>query len=862
MPFFNLEAAKGLERGDEAVPGKRSYSCEACGLMAKCRTPKIGAIGMGAKKILIIGDAANSEEDKSNNEVHGSRYTFVKRMLKRNGISIEKDCWYTHAIRCYTKDATKDALPATTMSGCHNLLMAEIMTLQPIVIVPISPLAWSQLFYDRDFGRGAEAFYQWAGSQIPDQILGSWVMPVYDPVMVAAEDEKQVNKYALFNDRHWKAISLVEGKPPVLRPEQKCEVTLSEDRAIQWINEAMEWRHCSFDYETTGLKAHRKGMRITHASISDGKISYGFKFHYTPKFLEAWRNLMTSDVSKISHNASFERLWTRINLGYDVANLDNDTQLMWHCLHNRKPTGLKYLTFMHYGVIGYDGPVESYIRATSEEEKLHGANSFNRMAEAPAHKTALYCAMDSLFTFWLYRDLKKQLHPDHHLPGYKFFMIGQEAFDTLHEHGVPLDMELLAETKPMVEAKMAEALRVIEDNKYIMDHWNGHRKFNPSSDADVRRLLYVNLGAPIRQRTDSGEPSVDEDALAHMEDTHPLVRDLIKYRKWRKIHSTYIGQYEREACDGIIHAFFRLTGVATFRSNSGQPNFQNGSKRDKEAKRIVRSMLKPHPGHRIIEYDYKSAEIAIAAAVTGDANLVKYVNDLSTDMHLDAAVDLFMVPKDKVNKLLRNAAKGPFVFASFYGSYWKQTAEGIWNEINIKDAEKVYGFNVVEHLKSCGIRSYTDWEEHVKEQERVLWFERFPAYQQFREDTYDFFCREGYIDYVNGFRYEGPATKNEVLNAPVQGPAFHTQLWAFAQVHREIREKGSAIKLYGNIHDSAIFSCPPDEEAWLDSRVAYWFTVAVKEHYTWIDVLLMVEKERSEVNGNWSEMTNCGFVKP
>ena len=869
--FFDKEEVDKMERGDETTASKRVYSCEACGLYKVCKTPKIKPVGNGKMRILLIGDMATSEEDRTGNQLHGARFNFLRDALKKAGIDITEDCWYTHATRCYSPrlGSKSNPLKAPTLSACHGLLMAEIVTLKPYVIVPLTQMAWDQLFYDRESGRDNTLHHEWAGMIIPDQKLMTWVAPIYDPIKVKEEWDndgrtRTYNKYELFFNRQIRALATHcdDAKPvPVYRGEQMCRATVHEDQAIAWIEEARTWRESvSLDYETTGLKPHRIGQIITTASLSNGVISYGFKFHYTPRFLDAWKKFCLGPQPKISHNMGFEWLWTMIQCGHEVKNIQDDTLLLWHVLHNNRAAGLKFLVYALYGIMGYDALVDQFIKSTGEEAKKYGGNGFNRMREAPQLRSATYCAEDSLYTAWLRRDLLPLLHPDRQLPGYKILMDGQRAFDKMTLNGMVLDQDKLAELKETITKKVAEAAMVIDQYQFIIHNWNGDAKFNPGSDYDVRRLLYSLLKLPVPYLTEGGEPSVDEEALNENADKMPLVRDILTFRKWGKILNTYIGQFEREAVDGVIHGFFKLHGVATYRSSSSMPNMQNLSKRNKEAKEAVRSMLRPFPGHKLIEYDYKSAEVAIAAAVSGDRNLIRYVSDPSTDMHLDSGMDLFMLPRGDVNKNLRNVAKGPFVFASFYGSYWKQTALGIWKEINVQSAEKQFGLNVVEHLRSKGIKNYELWEKHVEKQEHILWNDRFPEYQKFREDTFDFFKKYGYIPYVNGFTYEGPASKNEVLNAPVQGPAFHVQLWSLARVTDAIEAKKMEARGINDVHDSMVFSVPPYEEEYLDNLVWTYGTQKVKEVFPWITVPLMIEKESSEVNGTWAAMKNNGYV--
>ena len=57
----------------------------------------------------------------------------------------------------------------------------------------------------------------------------------------------------------------------------------------------------------------------------------------------------------------------------------------------------------------------------------------------------------------------------------------------------------------------------------------------------------------------------------------------------------------------------------------------------------------------------------------------------------------------------------------------------------------------------------------------------------------------------------------------------------------------------------------PEEEDWMDYLIWDYATQKVREHWNWITVPLMVEKERSKIitktEGSWADMEACGFVK-
>jgi hypothetical protein len=216
---------------------------------------------------------------------------------------------------------------------------------------------------------------------------------------------------------------------------------------------------------------------------------------------------------------------------------------------------------------------------------------------------------------------------------------------------------------------------------------------------------------------------------------------------------------------------------------------------------------------------------------------------------------------EEISKNLRGVAvKGPFTFAEFYGSYYAQVAKNMWREINIPNAIDFYGFDVVKHLKKCGIRTYEQWEKHIQEQERILWEEFFPGYQKWRENTWSEFLENGFISYPTGFLYRGPASRNECLNAPVQGSAFHVNLWAMMNVDRELRERGMNSRLILQIHDSQVYEIDPAEEDWVNKICYKWLIVKSREYWPWITVPIMAEVEKAAADAPWNEMKGAGFL--
>ncbi|HEX9934050.1 MAG TPA: DNA polymerase, partial [bacterium] len=338
----------------------------------------------------------------------------------------------------------------------------------------------------------------------------------------------------------------------------------------------------------------------------------------------------------------------------------------------------------------------------------------------------------------------------------------------------------------------------------------------------------------------------------------PFVDLVLRWKKFQKVRDTYLLDWQRESVDSVIHPLYNLYSVDTYRSSSSAPNGQNVPKRDPEQAKPLRELIRPSSGRRLTEYDYKGAEVCTSVCYNHDPALKRYVEDASTDMHRDQAMELFFRPlewykeKGPVATLERYYAKNGFVFAEFYGDYFGKIAPNIWTRLPRETKE---------HLKSNGIRGLRDFTAHVEDVENDFWTKKFPVYDEWKDKAVKDFQKLGYVDLYTGFRCWGPMERNKIINYPIQGTAFHLLLWTFVNVWREIKRRGMKSRLIGQIHDAIVADVDPAEEAWMDRLVWEYGTQKIREHWSWIIVPLGIEKSRSEIDGSWAHMQDCGLLK-
>jgi len=861
LGFFNLLEDAPTIRGDERVSSKvavkrSTLSCEDCRLNEGCHSPKLRFTGEGQKQVLIVGTRPSYDEDDAGELGSGLEYRFIRDTLNQLGIDMARDCYYTTAINCApSKNRTPNF---TEISACRQRLVSLITKLKPVSIILLGETGFDSLIEPRLSGRiTGLAFSAFVGEHIPDQEYKTWLTPIWSVASMmerrSYDDgneskpryERDVAFYGMWKDHLYEAFNL----QPVMLADYKdqCIITQDEATAIKWIEQAMSWKRMAFDYETTGRKPHREGQKIWSVSISDGYASYSFPFFTSDKFKAAWKALMLSDVKKIAQNLSYEMLWTYVQCGYWVANWDWDTMLAQHCLSNQKPTGLKFMVYTEFGHSGYDDEVDEYLKATAAEEKLHGANAINQIHRAPMEPLLTYGALDSLYTFKL-ADRQSARMSAFQRKGFEFFMESAQTLTIAQANGFNVTLDKLQEVQEELDAQMLVQHQKIMGSPLLGQWTDG--TFNYQSSPQLSKLLYEIMGLKPTKYTDAKKPSVDEETLAKLD--VPIIKDILAYRKLFKMRNTYIAQYKTEVIGGKIHPYFNINRVETLRSSANSPNVQNQPKRDKNAKKLLREFITPSKGNRIVEMDYRALEVSGNCMYSKDPTLIKYLLDPTADMHRASAADCFMLKPEEVTKALRGDVKGQFVFAEFYGSFYKQVAKDLWETAEVH--------NLRQHLYDKGIRNFEDFERHIQEAERILWEDRFPVHNEWRESQWKFYQKHGYVELKTGFKCYGPMSRNNTFNTPVQGSSYHILQWTMNQVSKKVVRLERS-RIIGEIHDSCIFDAHPSEQDLID----YWYwdygTQKVREHWDWINVPLTIEKEHSEIDGSWAEMSEAGALK-
>lgn len=446
---------------------------------------------------------------------------------------------------------------------------------------------------------------------------------------------------------------------------------------------------------------------------------------------------------------------------------------------------------------------------------------------------------------------------------YKLMHEGTLAFARAERQGFRLDLDLAKEQSAKLTKTIKKLTKKIESSKFYKDWGKSTKgKVNLNSNPQLSKYLYKVKKLKPAKETKTGQGSTDEEAL---EALHiPELTDMLRVRKLKKLRDTYLESFMREEVNGFIHPSYNLHIPVTYRSSSDSPNFQNIPIRDEESRAAIRKTLFARIDHQLAELDFKGIEVGVGACYHKDPMMIKYVSDSKTDMHRDMAKQIFFLnkfdAKNKAHNILRSGAKNGFVFPQFYGDYYGNNVLSLakWASLPLKGRWQYKdgimledNFSLVSHFEKNNVRSLKGFTNHLKRIEKDFWEERFPVYNEWKKNYWLKYQKKGFLKMKTGFICSGVMNRNNVINSPIQGTAFHCLLWCFNRLDKIMRKRKWQTRLIGQIHDSIIFDIyPPERDEVLQTALDVT-TRQLPKAWPWIIVPMRIDVELCEVNESW-----------
>ena len=347
--------------------------------------------------------------------------------------------------------------------------------------------------------------------------------------------------------------------------------------------------------------------------------------------------------------------------------------------------------------------------------------------------------------------------------------------------GMPVDKDGLEAFGTLLKAELDKTLASIYEAV-------GYT-FNLNSPKQLAEALFDRMGLPPRKKTKSGY-STDAETLESLRSYSPVVEDILQYRTYQKLNSTYVeGLLKVIGPDGRMHSTFNQTEARTGRLSSSEPNLQNIPIRTKLGSRL-RQFFIAGPGCKLVDADYSQIELRILAHISGDETM-KNAFLTGQDIHRSTAAKIYGLPLEMVTPQLRSSAKA----VNF----------GI-----------VYGIGAFSLARDIGV-TVKEADDFIKN-----YLATFPGVKEYMDSTIAAGRENGYVTTLFGRRRALPELTSKnfnlrslgermAMNTPIQGTAADVIKLAMVRVWRRLRDEGLAARLILQVHDELIVEAPAAE---------------------------------------------------
>ncbi len=495
-------------------------------------------------------------------------------------------------------------------------------------------------------------------------------------------------------------------------------------------------------------------------------------------FKEAYHN---EKSLKIGHNIKYDMMVLK-QYGIDVQGILFDTMIAdyliqpdrSHKMDTMAEDYLKYKTIHYEDVVG-SGKLQKTMRDIEPKDIVD------------------YAAEDADITLKLKHLLEKELEKKRldklfteiEMPLVRVLM-------HMEMNGVRIDTDSLKETSTLFTQRMLDIEASIREV--------AGAELNISSPKQIGELLFDKLKLMEHPRkTKTGQYVTDEATLQALKSKHKVVEQILEYRGYKKLLSTYIDALPQlvNKRTGHIHTSYNQAVTSTGRLSSSNPNLQNIPVRDDNGKEVRKAFI-PDDGELFFSADYSQIELRLMAHLSGDKNMVEDFNS-GHDIHRATAAKIFKCPIEEVTPEMRRKAKTAN-FGIIYGISTFGLAERM--DVSRTEAKEL----IDEYFATYpGVKAYM---EASVEKARKL---------KYTETLYGRQCQVVGIDEHNAV-VRGYAERN-AINAPIQGTAADIIKIAMIRIDQKLQERGLRSKMILQVHDELNFSVPQEEKEILQELV-------------------------------------------
>ena len=350
--------------------------------------------------------------------------------------------------------------------------------------------------------------------------------------------------------------------------------------------------------------------------------------------------------------------------------------------------------------------------------------------------------------------------------------------------GVRVDTAELSQ----LSAELTSRLEEIENKVYEM----AGEPFNIGSPKKVGEILFDKMQIdPKAKKTKTGVYSTTEEILESYAPYFPIVSEILKHRRLKKLLNTYINALPKliNPHTGHIHTTLNQTVTATGRISSTNPNLQNIPVRSDDGKEIRRAFIADE-GCVILSADYSQIELRLLADLSADPDMIDAFES-GEDFHTATAAKIFHKPVAEIDSDMRRKAK-----TASFGIVYGISPFGLSQRLSIPRAEAKALIDSY-YATYPGVRRYMD-----------------KSIEDARANGYvtTIMDRKRFLPNINSRNAVVRAVdERNAVNAPIQGSAADIIKRAMIDIFREMSRLGLRSKMIMQVHDELIFNVVPEE---------------------------------------------------
>ena len=545
------------------------------------------------------------------------------------------------------------------------------------------------------------------------------------------------------------------------------------------IDKLLQQKSVCFDTETTGLRALEVELIGMSFSYEFGKgyyVSFPENQEETKTILEEFRPFFESEnIEKIGHNLKYD-LKVLSNYNMQVKGTLFDTMIAHYLInpdmrHNMDVLAETYLNYQPVSItelIGKKGKNQLSMRAISIKEQTE------------------YAVEDADVTLQLKNHFTKELETGNVTKLFNDVELPLVSVLTSMEiEGININTDFLKELSIALTADIDRLEKAI--------YSQAGEEFNIASPKQLGVVLFDNLKLIDKpKKTKTGQYATSEDVLSYLAKDHQIIRDILEYRQYNKLKSTYVDALPNEINPktGRIHTEYAQAVAATGRLSSNNPNLQNIPIRTERGREVRKAFIPRNEDFVLLAADYSQIELRIIAALSEEETMMNAFKN-GEDIHASTAAKVFNIPINEVTREQRSNAK-TVNFGIIYGV----SAFGLSNQTNLSRSEA---------------------KELID-----TYYETYPKLKAYMSSQVDFARENGYVETVlNRRRYlkdinsrnavvRGAAERNAV-NAPIQGSAADIIKLAMINIHKRFEQENFQSKMILQVHDELVFDAHKDE---------------------------------------------------